>query len=260
MIVLAIDTATTDLVAGLVEVRDGHTQPEQPSTTPSPRDMTVLAERILATRSHNELLVPTVTELLAEAGLEFSDLGTVVVGCGPGPFTGLRVGMATASAFGQALGIPVHGVCTHDAVAALIAADEPDTSVSSLVVTDARRREVYWAHYRGAERVAGPDVVAPAALSISDSADDNAVDVLSVPENLREQVASAGIEAGAVTYVAPRPAGLVAVADLSAAPEPLVPLYLRRPDAKEPASKPKSPAIPDVPGIRGAGAESAKGE
>ncbi len=263
MIVLAIDTATTDLVAGLVEVRDGHTQPEQPPTTPSPRDMTVLAERILATRSHNELLVPTVTELLAEAGLEFSDLGTVVVGCGPGPFTGLRVGMATASAFGQALGIPVHGVCTHDAVAALIAddasADSAD-SVSSLVITDARRREVYWAHYRGDERIAGPDVVAPASLSISDSAEDNAVDVLSVPENLREQVASAGIEAGTVNYVAPRPAGLIAVADLSAAPEPLVPLYLRRPDAKEPAPKPKSPAIPDVPGIRGAGAESAKGE
>lgn len=256
MIVLAIDTATTDLVAGLVEVRDGHTQPEQPSTTPSPRDMTVLAERILATRSHNELLVPTVTELLAEAGLEFSDLGTVVVGCGPGPFTGLRVGMATASAIGQALGIPVHGVCTHDAVAALIAGDEPDTSVSSLVVTDARRREVYWAHYRGDERVAGPDVVAPASLSLGDSA----VDVLSVPENLREQVASAGIEAGTITYVAPRPPGLVAVADLSAAPESLVPLYLRRPDAKEPAPKPKSPAIPDVPGIRDTGADTAKGE
>lgn len=245
MIVLAIDTATTDLVAGLVQVRDG--QPQETAT---------LAQRVVATRSHNELLVPTVMELLAEAGLGFSDLGAVVVGCGPGPFTGLRVGMATASAFGQALGIPVHGVCTHDAVAALIDADSPAGSASALVVTDARRREVYWAHYRGSERIAGPDVVAPAALSV-----DGAVDVLSVPDNLSEQLTSIGERAGTVTYVAPLPAGLVAVADLSAAPEPLVPLYLRRPDAKEPAPKPKSPAIPDVPGRAHASVESnPKGE
>ncbi|WP_087117202.1 tRNA (adenosine(37)-N6)-threonylcarbamoyltransferase complex dimerization subunit type 1 TsaB [Corynebacterium urinipleomorphum] len=229
MIVLAIDTATTDLVAGLVEVRDGD-------------ELTARAERVVPTRSHNELLVPTVLGLLADAGLEFSDLGAVVVGCGPGPFTGLRVGMATASAFGQALGIPVHGVCTHDAVASLIDA-ETETD-SALVVTDARRREVYWAQYRGGERVAGPDVVAPAALRLSEG--DTSVEVLSVPENLRDQLS---VEADTVTYVAPRPVGLVAVADLAATPEPLVPLYLRRPDAKEPAPKPKSPAIPDIAGI-----------
>lgn len=231
MIVLAIDTATTDLVAGLVEVSGG--QPAQ------------RAERVVPTRSHNELLVPTVQELLAEEGLEFKDLGAVVVGCGPGPFTGLRVGMATASAFGQALGIPVHGVCTHDAVAALIDAE------SSLVVTDARRREVYWAQYRGGQRIAGPGVAAPAALRLpgGDDADTGFVDVLSVPEHLREKVLAEGaVAAATVTYVAPRPAGLVAVADLTAEPEPLVPLYLRRPDAKEPAPKPKSPAIPDVAG------------
>lgn len=229
MIVLAIDTATTDLVAGLVEMSG--CQPETRS------------ERVLHTRSHNELLVPTVQELLAETGLEFSDLGAVVVGCGPGPFTGLRVGMATASAFGQALGIPVHGVCTHDAAATLIDAE------SALVVTDARRREVYWAQYRGGQRVAGPDVVAPAGLHVTaaDVTGTGLVDVLSVPEHLRDQVvAQADVETATVTYVAPRPAGLVAVADLNAAPEPLVPLYLRRPDAKEPAPKPKSPAIPDV--------------
>jgi len=226
MIVLAIDTATTDLVAGLVEVTDGQ--------------CVTLTERIIPTRSHNELLVPTVVELLRESGKEFGDLGAVVVGCGPGPFTGLRVGMATASAFGQALGIPVHGVCTHDAVAAQIAADAPEAT--SLVVTDARRREVYWAQYAGENRVSGPDVIAPAAVSLEGT--DNKTDVVSVPENLREQLA---VEADTFTYVAPRPAGLVAVADLAATPEPLVPLYLRRPDAKEPTPKPKSPAIPDLP-------------
>ena len=249
MLVLAIDTATTDLVAGLVEVRDGQ----------QPQSAAALAERVVATRSHNELLVPTVVELLAEAGREFSDLDAVVVGCGPGPFTGLRVGMATASAIGQALGIPVHGVCTHDAVAQLIHADGAATSC--LVVTDARRREVYWAHYHDGARIAGPEVVAPAELRIDDA---DAVDVLSVPENLREQVLTADIHAGDITYVAPRPTGLVAAADLSGEPEPLVPLYLRRPDAKEPAPTPKSPAIPDVAGLNGSPAgtsgDSTKGE
>ena len=95
MLVLALDTATTDLVAGIV---DGER---------------VLAETAVATRAHNETLMPEITRLLGEAGVEFADLGAVVVGCGPGPFTGLRVGMSTASALGQALSIPVHGVCTH---------------------------------------------------------------------------------------------------------------------------------------------------
>ena len=84
-----------------------------------------------------------------------ADLDAVVVGCGPGPFTGLRVGMATAAAYGHALGIPVHGVCSLDAIGVR-------TSGDTLVVTDARRREVYWARYRDGVRIAGPAVNAPA--------------------------------------------------------------------------------------------------
>lgn len=210
MLVLALDTATTDLVAGVV---DGQR---------------VLAETRVATRAHNERLMPEITRLLGEAGVGFADLGAIVVGCGPGPFTGLRVGMSTASALGQALGIPVHGVCTHDAVAA-------ELSGEALVVTDARRREVYWARYSGGERVAGPDVCKPADLATP------AVDVISVPEALRELLP---IDAPSVTYQPPTPAGLVASADLSAAPQPLVPLYLRRPDAVPPKQAPKSPALP----------------
>lgn len=221
MIVLAIDTATTDLVAGVVD--SGGAAPD------------VLAESVTPTRAHNELLVPTVTDVLAQAGMDFSDLEAVVVGCGPGPFTGLRVGMSTAAAFGQALGIPVHGVCTHDAAAQGIGA--PDT----LVVTDARRREIYWARYSGGRRVDGPDVVAPAAL------DTQPVEVISCPENLRDHLPAELVGAAReITYAAPGPAGLVAAADLGSAPQPLVPLYLRRPDAKEPVPKPKSPAIPDI--------------
>lgn len=210
MLVIALDTATTDLVAGIV---DGDR---------------VLAQTCVATRAHNERLMPEITGLLQQANVKFADLGAVVVGCGPGPFTGLRVGMATASALGQALGIPVHGVCTHDAVAAELGGD-------ALVVTDARRREVYWARYAKGARVAGPDVCKPADL------DSPAVDVVSVPEQLAQLLL---VDAPSVTYQPPTPAGLVAAADLAAEPEPLVPLYLRRPDAVPPKQAPKSPALP----------------
>lgn len=203
MLVLAVDTATTDLIVGLADTDSGR----------------VLAESVESTRAHNERLVPTVERLMTEADMEFGDVGAVVVGCGPGPFTGLRVGMASASAFAQALGIPAYGVVTHDAVAELAGKD------STLVVTDARRREVYWAHYVGGERVAGPDVCAPGAVPVQD------VDVLSAPEQLRDKLA---VRAGAVTYVPPRTEGLVNAADFDAEPAPLVPLYLRRPDATLP--------------------------
>ncbi|WP_342319059.1 tRNA (adenosine(37)-N6)-threonylcarbamoyltransferase complex dimerization subunit type 1 TsaB [Corynebacterium mayonis] len=215
MIVLALDTATTDLVVGVVDTVSGDT----------------LEESSVATRAHNEQLVPTVRSLLGAAGLAFADVGAIVVGCGPGPFTGLRVGMATASAFGQALGIAVHGAVTHDAVAHALGAQ------TCLVVTDARRREVYWARYREGVRELGPDVCAPADVPAG------RVAVASVPETLRGKTA---FDAATVLYQAPTAAGLVAVADLGAAPAPLTPLYLRRPDAVPPAAKPKSPAIPDV--------------
>ena len=219
MLVLAIDTATAQLVVGLVETGAG-----------TDTD-TVLAESVETTRAHNERLVPTVDAVLAQAGRTYADLDAIVVGCGPGPFTGLRVGMASASAFGQALGIPVHGVVTHDASSMLI--DAPST----LITTDARRREVYWAHYVNGKRVAGPGVCAPSAIPVDE------VDVLSVPEHLADQLT---VRAREVTYVTPRAEGLVRAADLNSAPAPLVPHYLRRPDAVEPAPKPKSPALPDT--------------
>ena len=116
----------------------------------------VLAERVTVdARAHAEQLTPNVVAALADAGLTVDDLDAVVVGCGPGPFTGLRVGMATAAAYAHALGIPVHGVCSLDAIGV-------DTTGDALVVTDARRREVYWARYRDGVRVDGPAVNAPA--------------------------------------------------------------------------------------------------
>ena len=134
-------------------------------------------------------------------GWTVEDLEAIVVGCGPGPFTGLRVGMATAAAYGHALGLPVHGVCSLDAIGIVAGGN-------LLVVTDARRREVYWARYRDGVRVEGPAVDAPADVPGADEA-------LAQPPRY------------------PTAAGLVrAVADWTSAPAPLVPLYLRRPDAK----------------------------
>ena len=141
-VILAIDTATPAVTAGVVR-RDGD-------------GVEVLAERVTVdARAHAEQLTPNVVAALADAGLTVDDLDAVVVGCGPGPFTGLRVGMATAAAYAHALGIPVYGVCSLDVIG-------QDTTGDVLVVTDARRREVYWARYRDGVRVDGPAVNAPA--------------------------------------------------------------------------------------------------
>lgn len=218
MLVLAIDTSTPDLVTGLVTTTTGES-----------------TDRIIeGTRAHNEQLIPTVQALLAEADVAFADLDAVVVGCGPGPFTGLRVGMATAAALGDALGIPVHGVCSLDAIARRL------PQITKLVATDARRREVYWAAYGATGRTAGPQVQAPAELLAP-----HGVEAVSVPAHLVDKLPEP-LRGLATHDLTPRAAGLVGLADLSAQPEPLTPLYLRRPDAREPRPVPRSPALPDV--------------
>ena len=234
MIILAIDTATADLIVGVAEC--------DAEAGPSKTSINVLAESVVSKRAHAEHLVPSAAGVLSRAGMSFEKLDAVVVGCGPGPFTGLRVGMASASAFGQALNIPVHGVVTHDAAALLAGGSRV------LVVTDARRREVYSALYEKRQRVAGPEVCAPADLqSVFDGLSQAPLDVLSVPAHLADQVQqSLSVPVGEVRYIAPRTKGLIAAADLSRSPAPLVPHYLRRPDAQAPAPRPKSPAIPDV--------------
>ena len=184
MLILAIDTSTPTLVTGLV--RDGVT----------------VSERILPKcREQEERLVPCVQECLAEADATFQDVTAIVVGCGPGPFTGLRVGMATV-----------------------------------LVTTDARRREVYWVWYQDGCRVEGPGVQSPSESFPQ-------AHMVNVPEHLADKLS---IEGAQRVDLDPSPASLVAVADLDSSPQPLVPLYLRRPDVKEPKPKPPSSAVPDV--------------
>ncbi|WP_063837435.1 tRNA (adenosine(37)-N6)-threonylcarbamoyltransferase complex dimerization subunit type 1 TsaB, partial [Streptomyces sp. NRRL WC-3549] len=105
-------------------------------------------------RRHGELLLPAVDRVLAEAGVRLGAVTGVVVGVGPGPYTGLRVGLVTAATFGSALSVPVHGVCTLDGLAHAAGVEGPFA-----VATDARRKEVYWARYEdGRTRTGGPAV------------------------------------------------------------------------------------------------------
>jgi tRNA threonylcarbamoyl adenosine modification protein YeaZ len=219
VLVLALDTATPAVTAGVVEV--------------SSDSVTTRAVRVATdARKHGELLLPGVLAACAEAGTTLQDVDAVVVGAGPGPFTGLRVGMVTAAALGDALDVPVHGVCSLDAIAAGAVADAAPRG-PLLVVTDARRREVYWAAYDAdGSRTRGPHVESPAVLA-------GRLPELGV-------VAAAGASADGlglplVPPAAPGPAGLVscALAGLRSAarPGPLEPLYLRRPDAVAPGPR-----------------------
>ncbi|MDH6197001.1 tRNA threonylcarbamoyl adenosine modification protein YeaZ [Mycobacterium frederiksbergense] len=205
MNLLTIDTATPAVSAGVVR--------RAPDGT-----VTTVAERVTVdARAHAEQLTPNVLGAVSDAGLTVADLDAVVVGCGPGPFTGLRVGMASAAAFGHALGVPVHGVCSLDAIGT-------HTDGDVLVVTDARRREVYWARYRDGVRIDGPAVDAPAEVAAG--LDSSVAAVAGSPEH------AALFALPRLEVVYPTPAGLVrAVTDWDD-PQPLVPLYLRRPDAK----------------------------
>lgn len=225
MLVLALDTATPAVTAGLVEVRQ----------LSGAAQVHVLARRVTVdARAHSELLMAHVMDCLQAAQRRVSDLEAIVVGEGPGPYTGLRVGLATAAALGDALQVPVHGVCSLDAIAL-----EPWPQVSGnelVVVTDARRREVYAARYRRIPdscevgRVCGPVVCRPAEVEVRGAA----------------VIAGIGAPFGAFDVVAPEcsptPAALVrcAVRDLvsGTVAEAAQPRYLRRPDAVEPTPAP----------------------
>ena len=162
VLVLALDTSTPAVTAGICALSGEAGSPE----------VRTLAERVTVdARAHAELLTPHLSACLDDAGLTADDLDAVVVGCGPGPFTGLRVGMATAAAFGDALDLPVHGVCSLDALAAraVAAGLTRDADGDLLVVTDARRREAYHSRHRAADgmRLSGPEVSAASAVDVT---------------------------------------------------------------------------------------------
>jgi tRNA threonylcarbamoyladenosine biosynthesis protein TsaB len=236
VLLLALDTATP---AVTVALHDGSAAVAEVSAVDP--------------RRHGELLSAFVDEALRKAGAGFGDLTAIAVGIGPGPYTGLRAGVVTARVLGSALAIRTDGICSLDVIAAQAAAGssagssprEGSASVTSgassaldgialatdgsdfLVVTDARRREVYWARYRpDGLRCAGPHVGRPAdlpgGLAVAGEAG-------LLPAELGSQVLEPRYPSAAVL------AKLAVERLLAAVPPDLAePLYLRRPDAREP--------------------------
>lgn len=128
----------------------------------------VLAEcSVDDSRRHAELVGDLIAQCLETAGVTPRDLDAVAAGMGPGPFTGLRVGIAAANAFAFGAGLPVLHVVSHDAIAFERLGEAPGPL---LVVTDARRRERYWSAYAGLDaaglpvRLSGPEVAPETGL------------------------------------------------------------------------------------------------
>ncbi|MDF1604013.1 tRNA (adenosine(37)-N6)-threonylcarbamoyltransferase complex dimerization subunit type 1 TsaB [Nocardioides sp. YIM 152315] len=169
---------------------------------------------------HAEQLAPLIDRAMSDAGLVRQDLTAVGVGVGPGPFTGLRVGLVTARTLGHVLDIPVYGVCSLD-VLAVQAVDTGEVAEPFAVATDARRKEVYLARYDAdGVRLDGPVVGKPAALATHGPVVGQGA--LLYPEAFPLRV---GPEAPSAGWLARTIAGERAeLLD----PEPL---YLRRPDA-----------------------------
>ena len=143
---LAFDTATPFVTVALHDGEDG------------------VAERRSEQRmKHGEQLAPLIEAVLADAGVVRQDLTAIAVGTGPGPFTGLRVGLVTARTLAFVLEIPVYGVCSLDVLAVEAAHGDDPVGRDFVVATDARRKEVYLASYDDqGRRLDGPDVLRPA--------------------------------------------------------------------------------------------------
>jgi tRNA threonylcarbamoyl adenosine modification protein YeaZ len=214
VLVLALDTSSPAVSAALVRVTAGAVE--------------VLGEHVVVdARRHGELLALGVRAVLD--GRPATELGAVVVGVGPGPFTGLRVGLVTAATMADALDVPAYGVCSLDAVG----------EGERTVVTDARRKEVYWARYDAHARVEGPAVERPAELA--DRLRGSGARLVGAGAGLhRETFDGLAVDDGAAHPSGPALVRLAADRVLSGAPsEALTPLYLRRPDAVEPEASKK---------------------
>lgn len=185
-------------------------------------------------RQHSELLSPFIADVLATAGVRMQDLTAIAVGQGPGPFTGLRVGLVTARVMAATLGVPVHGLPSLDGLALEASRTLSVPAGTELIVaTDARRKEVYWARYRldglMPVRLHGP-AVGPASEIELDGALCVGRGTLLYPEALPPAPGTEALLDPDAVYL-----GQVATVHLLLAPpvDP-VPLYLRRPDATEP--------------------------
>lgn len=217
MLLLAFDTATPAVTVALYD---------RATATVMSESTTVDARRT------GEILAPAIKDVLARADCQMTDLNGIAVGVGPGPFTGLRVGLVTARALGDALEIPVYGVCTLD----ILAFETNDSGMEGpfAVATDARRKEVYWAVYddlltrRGEADVARPAEIADQLTGLPVVGEG--------PHLYPDFFPKAGV---------PRYPSAAFLAELvarrldteGAEILPPEPLYLRRPDAVEPGAR-----------------------
>jgi tRNA threonylcarbamoyl adenosine modification protein YeaZ len=209
-VLLAFDTATP---AVTVALHDG--------------ERVVASHLTVDARRHGELLSPGIVAVLDEAWVQRQDVTAIAVGVGPGPFTGLRVGLVTARTLGLVLDVPVYGVCTLDVLAAQ-AVDAAAVQVPFVVATDARRKEVYWAAYdETGARLDGPHVSRPA--DIATDAPVVGAGALLYPSELPSAVGPEHPDAAVLAEVV--------TAERAELLDP-EPLYLRRPDVAPP-SRPK---------------------
>ncbi len=207
---LAFDTATPQVTVALHDGDD------------------VVAEVVSdRTMKHGEQLAPLISAVLTEAGIVRQDLTAIAVGAGPGPFTGLRVGLVTARTLGFALEIPVYAACTLDVLA--VEAVASGVGGEFFVATDARRKEVYLASYDSdGVRLEGPVVARPAEVATSVPVVGEGA--LLYPDAFPTPVGPARPSAGWLAR---------AVAEERVELMDPEPLYLRRPDAVEQAAQKK---------------------
>jgi tRNA threonylcarbamoyladenosine biosynthesis protein TsaB len=208
-VLLAFDTATPYVTVAL---HDGEV---------------VVAERRSEERmKHGEQLAPLIEGVLTDVGIVRQDLTAIAVGIGPGPFTGLRVGLVTARTLAFVLELPVYGVCSLDVVALEAALGGSPIGREFVVATDARRKEVYLAAYDDqGRRIDGPEVVRP-----GEAATDGPVageGALLYPEAFPDAREPAQPAAGWLAR---------AVAEELAELSDPEPMYLRRPDAVAPGA------------------------
>lgn len=177
-------------------------------------------------RRHGELLVPTVEVVLREAGVPLRAVTAIVAGSGPGPYTGLRVGLMTAQGLSTTLGVPAYGICTLDAVAYAAGLSEP-----FVAATDARRKEVFWARYTDHRtRADGPFVDRPADVPVA------GLPVVGAGAQLYSDLLGGGRDLPLYPYAGALAA--LAAERLAAGVQldPPRPIYLRRPDAVVPGA------------------------
>jgi tRNA threonylcarbamoyladenosine biosynthesis protein TsaB len=230
VLLLAIDTSTTAITAAL---HDGA--------------VVVAESTTLDARGHAEHLAPGIVSVLDAARATPSDVTDIAVGLGPGPFTGLRVGIVTARTLALVTGAALHGVCSLDALAHEAWRTGAVGDGELLVATDARRKEVYWARYAvtsdRVDRLTEPDVGHPADLPAEVT---SLVTVGRGPDLYPGTFTRHGIPRDvSAGWLADLVVARLARGDVGGGHEPI---YLRRPDA-----------VPSVPAVPGESAGSATG-